>query len=270
MKRWLHGAFLTAATVWSLSPFLWQGVTSLKAPGQVALLPPLLPDRVSFENYAAVFRHEAFLRMMVNSLGIALGATALALVIGAPGAFGVSRLMGKGKSGVLMALLVVFMLPQVAVVTPFFKMLTAWHLKDTWWALIGVYTVFVVPLVVWVLVPVFDAVPVSLYHAARVDGSSLWTVFYKIYLPLARPGWISAGLLGFFFCWNEFLFALTFTLTDRARTVPVGISLFSGQYEFPWGEISAAGSLVSLPVLLLVVGAQRYLVRGLVAGSLKG
>jgi len=162
------------------------------------------------------------------------------------------------------------MIPPVSVVTPFYSLLVRLRLMDTLAGLILIDSVFCVPLVVWVMVQVFDEIPDSLYRAARVDGCPAWTIFRRIYLPLGQSGLISAGLLCLMFCWNEFLFALTFTSTYAARTIPVGITLFSGQFEFPWGEISAATSLVTFPLLLIVVFAQRYLVRGLAGSGLKG
>lgn len=269
MKRLLNILFVSGMVIWNLGPFAWQWITSIKEPAVVAQIPPVWPEALNLDNYRSVLANEQFLKVILNSLIVSFGSTLVSLVVGSLAAFGVSRIMNKGKNVLLLGLLVVFMIPQVAVVTPFYKFMVHFNLRDTLTGLILVYSVFTVPLVVWIMHQVFEEYPVSLYHAARVDGSSRWNIFYKIYLPLGSSGLISAGLLSVIFCWNEFLFALTFTSTYAARTIPVGISLFSGQFAFPWGEISAASSIVTLPILLIVVLGQKYLVRGLVGSSVR-
>ncbi len=269
MKRGINILFLGGIVAWSLGPFIWLWNTSFKDPVQATQLPPIWFSGWNFGNYLSVLENETFLRVIWNSLAISLGTTAVSLVVGSLGAFGISRLMKKNQNIVLLGLLIVFMIPQVAVVTPFYKFMVHFHLKDTILGLILAYSVFAVPLVVWVLFQVFEEYPQSLYHAARVDGCGNWKIFTRIYLPLGASGLVSAGLLCVIFCWNEFLFALTFTSTWHSRTIPVGITLFSGQYAFPWGEISAASSLVTFPILLIIVAAQKYLVRGLIGSSLK-
>jgi len=270
MKRLLHSIFITFISLWSLWPFIWQWVTSLKSPSMVSRISPVWPDRLTLESYIAVIGNESFLRVTWNSFAVALGATTVSLIVGSMAAYGISRLVFKGREWFLIALLIVFMLPQVAVVTPLYKVLGWFAGRNSLWGLILVYSIFSVPLVAWVMYQVFDEIPESLYRAARVDGSTEWVTFCRVYLPLGIPGLVSAGLLCLIFCWNEFLFALTFTTTYQARTIPVGISLFSGQYEFPWGEISAASSLVTLPIILIVIFSQKYLVRGLVGSDMKG
>lgn len=263
MKKTISLAFIVAAVFWNVFPFLWQWNASLKSPALVSQLPPIFPSPIEWGNYRSVLGNESFLKVIRNSMVVSLGATSISLMIGSMGAFGISRLLDKGKEKILLGLLVIFMIPPVAVVTPFFKVLVDFGLRDTLLGLVLVYTVFAVPLVVWVMYQVFESFPGSLYQAARIDGCGHWRIFYKIYLPLGRSGLVSAALLSFIFCWNEFLFALTFTSTYESRTIPVGISLFSSQFTFPWGEISAASSVVTLPLLLVVLAGQKYLVRGL-------
>jgi len=270
MKKMLNYLFLAGILSWSLGPFIWQWMTSFKNPSLVSQLPPLLPPSLEIENYVSVLGNRQFLQVIVNSLTVSLGATGVSLVAGSLGAFGISRLVRCGKNFILFSLLVIFMIPQVAVVTPFYKFLGYCNLRDSLYGLILVYSVFTVPLVVWIMHQVYDEIPDSLYQAARVDGCGNWRIFLKIYLPLGSSGMISACLLSVMFCWNEFLFALTYTSTYASRTIPVGISLFTGQHEFPWGEISAATSIVTLPILLIVFLAQKQLVRGLVGSGIKG
>nr|NIS86378.1 carbohydrate ABC transporter permease [Nitrospinaceae bacterium] len=233
MRRVIRTLFLVAIVGWSLAPFLWQWITSLKPPGQVSQLPPVWPVTFSLDHYRSVLGNPDFLRVIANSLVVSLGATGLSLGVGSIGAFGIVHLVRGRAPWILLGLLVIFMIPPVAVVTPFFKVMTRLHLKDTWLGLILVYSVFIIPLVVWIMHQVYEEIPRSLYHAARVDGCGNWTIFWRVYLPLSRGGLVSAGLLGILFCWNEFLFALTFTTTYASRTIPVGISLFTGQFVFP-------------------------------------
>lgn len=270
MKRIIKIGVPLCFAVWSLGPFVWMWATALKSPAMVSQLPPVWPASLNLENFASVLDNPLFLQVILNSLLVSFGATGLGLIVGTVAAFGVSRLMKSGKGRVLFALLVIFMIPQVALVTPLFKFMGALHWKDTLTGLILVYSVFTIPLVVWIMHQVFEEVPDSLYYAAQVDGCSNWKIFYKVFLPLGRHGWISAGLLSFLFCWNEFLFALTFTSTYAARTIPVGISMFTGQFEFPWGEISAATSIVTFPIIAIVVFAQKHLTRGLAGSGIKG
>lgn len=270
MRRVNHSLFIFILCVWSLGPFLWMWITSVKPPGTVAQLPPVWPQSLSFENYRSVLQNEAFLGVVKNSLIVSFGATTVSLWIGTLSAFGLAVLVPRRREAILLALLVVLMLPQVAVVTPLYEVLGVAGGMDTIWGLILVYSLFTVPLVVWVMTRYFEEIPRTLYHAARVDGCGAWTAFLRVYLPLGVPGMVCAGLLGVLFCWNEFLFALTYTTSYASRTIPVGIMLFTGQYEFPWGEVAAASSLVTFPILLAVIVAQRYLVRGLVGSGIKG
>ena len=182
---------------WSLGPFIWQWVTSFKSPAEVSNLPPLLPSSWEGMNYISVLGNPEFLQVIVNSLIVSLGATGVSLAIGSLGAFGLSRLMRPaGKGFVMFALLVIFMIPQVAVVTPFYKMFVYFNLRDTLYGLILVYSVFTVPLVVWIMHQVFEEIPDSLYKAAQVDGCENWKIFYKVYLPLGGSGLVMAILGG--------------------------------------------------------------------------
>ncbi|UCD11643.1 MAG: carbohydrate ABC transporter permease [Nitrospinaceae bacterium] len=270
MTRALHAGFYGVILLWSLWPFIWQWVTSVKVPSNISRIPPLLPEHLSAANYSAIFSNETFIRVIWNSIAVGLGATAISLVVGAMGAYGISRLLERGRRWIMLSLLVVLMLPQVSVVTPLYRIVDLMGWGDTLWSLIAVYSIFSVPLVVWVMYQAYEEIPETLHRAARVDGSSEWTIFTRVYLPLGIPGLVSSGLLSLIFCWNEFLFALTFTSSYKARTIPVGISLFSGQYDFPWGEITAASSLVTFPIILIVIFSQKYLVRGLVGSGVKG
>jgi multiple sugar transport system permease protein len=162
------------------------------------------------------------------------------------------------------------MFPPIATVSPLYLIIRAVGLRDTWWALIITYTTFTLPLSIWILSSFFREVPDELYLAAKVDGCTSFQTFYKIFLPLAAPGIFATAILVFIFSWNEFLYALTFTSTTRSRTIPVGIALFPGLHEMPWGDIAAASVIVTLPLIVLVLVFQKRIIEGLTAGAVKG
>ena len=271
MKRQLLPAIgLLAVAVYSLAPFLWQVVTSFKPTAELGTLPPLLPTRVSLEHYAALFAGHALMRMMFNSAVVAGASTLLALALGAPAAFALSMLRVRGRAVILAAILSVSMFPPIAIVSPLFLAANALGVRDTLLALIVTYTTFSLPLAIWLLTSFFGRLPRDIYRAARVDGCTPFQALVHIVLPLAVPALTAAGLLVFIFSWNEFLLALTLTSTEASRTVPVGIALFPGLHEIPYGEIAAAAVLVTLPLAILAFLFQRRVVEGLTAGAVVG
>ncbi len=242
----------------------------MKPAAELLALPPVLPTRVSLAHYAAVFGDPAFARVIANSLIVATVTAVLSLAVGALAAFALSVLRLPHRSAVLGVLLAASMFPPIATVSPLFLLLSALGLRDTLVALILTYTTFSLPLSVWLLAHFFDELPRELYVAARVDGCTAFGALRRVILPLSTPGLLAAGLLVFVFCWNEFLFALAFTATEASRTIPVGIALFPGLHEIPYGEIAAASVVVTLPVVVLAFAFQRRIVDGLTAGAVKG
>lgn len=261
---------LGLVATYCLAPLAWQIITSLKPADELTMLPPLLPSRITIEHYVAIFAGHPFLRMIANSLLVAAGATLLAIGIGALAAFALAKLRVKRRVLLLAIVLAASMFPPIATVGPLFMMINALGLRDTLVALILTYTTFELPLAIWLLTHVFRSIPNELYVAARVDGCTPFQAFYRVMLPLSAPGLVAAALLVFIFSWNEFLYALSFTATAAARTIPVGIALFPGLHEVPWGEIAAASVVVTLPLLLLAFAFQRRIVEGLTTGAVKG
>ncbi len=261
-------AVLLGLAVYAL-PFFWQVLTSLKPEAELMRLPPLLPSRLSWEHYQVVLERSLMLRALVNSLGVGLLTTALALTLGLAAAYGFARFPVPGKGPLLLAIVAGTAFPQIAIVSPLYLLMRALGLRDTWLGLILANTSFALPLVVWLLAGFIRDLPVALEEAAAVDGAGRLQAFRWVVLPLVTPGLASAALLTFLFSWNEFLFAYTFTATEASRTAPVALALFPGVFEVPWGDIAAASILASLPPIAVVVGLQRYLVRGLVAGALR-
>ncbi len=263
-------ALLATVLAFLLAPPAWQLVTSLKPQAQLASLPPLLPDPPSSEHYRAVFDGRPFGRYILNSAVVAGGTTALALLLGAPAAYALSRLRLPGASTLLFAFLAVSMVPPIAILSPLYLAVRALGLRDTWLGLMAADTVFVLPLTIWILATFFEELPRDLERAARVDGATAFQAFVRVALPVAAPGVAASAILAFIFAWNEFLFALVFTSSPSAQTVPVGIALFPGLHEMPWGQLAAASLIASAPVLALVLVFQRRIVQGITAGAVKG
>jgi multiple sugar transport system permease protein len=271
MKR--IGVLLAIAAVvaFAWGPLLWAVVTSLKPPAELTRLPPILPSEITVQSYPAVFAPERhFGRVLLNSLIVATVTTVFALVVGASAAFALARLEFPGRRFLLSAALAVSMFPPIATVSPLYLVIRALGLRDTLTGLVIPYTTFALPLALWTLTQQFKAIPVELYQAARIDGCSPPEAFRRVLFPLAAPGVGATAILVFIAAWNEFLFALTFTATEKARTVPVAIALFPGVHEVPWGELAAASVIVTLPLVIAVLLFQRRIVQGLTAGAVKG
>ena len=273
MRGARRGALRDAAVLLGLAvyalPFFWQALTSLKPEAELMVLPPLLPSRFTLEHYQVVLERSMMLRALVNSLGVGVITTVAALALGLSAAYGFARFPVPGKRALLLLIVAGTAFPQIATVSPLYLLMRALELRDTWLGLILANASFALPLVIWLLAGFLAEVPVQLEEAAAVDGAGRLTAFRWVVLPLIAPGLASAALLTFLFSWNEFLFAYTFTATEASRTVPVALALFPGVFEVPWGDIAAASMLASIPPVALVVGLQRFLLRGLLAGALR-
>jgi len=250
-------------------PFFWQLLTSFKPESELLRIPPVLPSQLTLAHYRVVLEQSLMPQALGNSLGIATLTTLLALGIGVPGAYAVARLPLPGKRLLLLAIVASTAFPQIATVSPLYLLMRALELRDTWTGLVLVHTSFALPLTIWLLAGFIREIPIEAEEAAAVDGAGLLGLFRWVVIPLLAPGLASAALLTFLFSWNEFLFAYTFTVSDASRTIPVALALFPGVFEVPWGDIAAASMLASLPPVLIVIGLQRFLVRGLVAGAVK-
>ena len=249
-------------------PFAWQLLTSLKPEAELLRVPPLLPTRITLEHYEVVFAQSAMPRALANSLGIGLLATLLACALGVPAAYAFATLRVPGARWLMLGIVASTAFPQIATVSPLYLVMRALGLRDTWAAVILADASFALPLVIWLMTRFMRDVPRQVAEAAWLDGAGRWRTLVSVYLPLTAPGLASVALLTFLFAWNEFLFAFTFTATESSRTVPVALALFPGVFEVPWGDIAAASILASIPPVLIVVGLQRWLVRGLLAGAL--
>jgi len=267
------GFFLLVAAIvlYAVFPFYYAIVSSLK-PGSALFRVDYFPFTWYFGNYASVFRGQPFGTNILNSLIVATSVVALSLFLGVTAAFALARIQFRGRGALLVTILAVSMFPQVAVLSGMFQLIRALGLYNHLSALVISYMIFTLPFTVWVLTTFMRELPKELEEAAILDGASAWTIVRRVFMPLMWPALVTTGLLAFIAAWNEFLFALTFTLTNDERTVPVGIAVMSGAsaHELPWGNIMAASVIVTLPLVILVLAFQRRIVSGLTAGAVKG
>lgn len=266
---WAAGSALVV--VYALIPVAWIVSLSLKRPGDLNDN-RFFPQAVSFEHYRTVFQDAQFPAALWNSIGIALISTLLAVTLAMFAAYAVVRLRFRGKSLVLGGALAIAMFPGIAIIGPLFDMWRAIGLFDTWPGLIIPYMTFTLPLAIWTLSAFFREIPWDLDKAARMDGATPFQAFRHVIAPLAAPGVFTAAILVFIFAWNDFLFAISLTSTNDARTVPAAIAFFTGssRYELPTGAIAAASVVVTVPVIVMVLLFQRRIVAGLTAGAVKG
>jgi multiple sugar transport system permease protein len=265
---WLVALTVTVMVI----PFLWQIITSLKSPGEMFRVPPgILPEQVHLQNYRDVFTSGVpFHLYLRNSLIISGLTTVVCLIVGSFASYVLARYKFRGQNLFLGILLAVAMFPQVAIISPLFLFFRDLGLLNTYPGLIIPYTTFALPLTIWILTSFFRELPRDLEDAALIDGCSPFQSFYRIIVPLAAPGMVTTAILVFIFAWNEFLFAFIFNTSNEMRTVTVGITMFPGLHEVPWGTIFAASTIITIPLVFLVLVLQRRIVHGLTAGSVKG
>jgi ABC-type glycerol-3-phosphate transport system permease component len=267
IARAVATAALVAAFVF---PLYWAVAASLRPEAALFESPSLWPREAVLDHYRALFRERDFLTPIRNSLVVAAATTMLCLVLGGFCAYALARMRFRFKAPILGFILAVTMFPQITIVSPLFLVLRKLHLLNTYPGLIFPYLTFAMPLAVWLLVAFFRQLPADLEQAAMIDGAGRMRVLFSIAVPLALPGLAVCAILTFIYCWNEFLFALSFTVGPERRTVPVAVALFRGQYRVPWGEVIAATVVATAPVALLVLAFQRWIVSGLTAGAVKG
>jgi trehalose/maltose transport system permease protein len=269
--RVLFYLLVVAIIVFNLFPFVWALLSSFR-PTSELFSTRLLPTVLTLDHYAAVFRDNRFVTALGNSVIVAGSTVVIALGLGSLCAYALGRLPFRFKGAVLYLILTMTMFPTISILSGLFVMLKTLGLFNTRQGLVLSYLIFTMPFTIWVMTQYFRSLPRELEEAAYVDGASPLKVFWDILLPLTMPGLVSTGLLAFIAAWNEFLFALTFTVTDTMKTVPVVISQFSGStsFEQPWGSIMAGSMVVTIPLVILVMIFQYRIVEGLTAGAVKG
>ena len=276
---WLFG--LVLVIFYALFPVLWIISLSLKTPATVTVKAgegfwdTLIPSDATFKNYSALFENGLdgpFLKPLINSIGIALIATVIAIILASFAAYAIARLEFPGKTLILGGALAIAMFPPISTVGPLFDMWRSLGLYDTWPGLIIPYLTFALPLAIYTLVAFFREIPWDLEQAAQVDGATPFQAFRKVIVPLATPGMFTAAILVFIFAWNDFLFAISLTSSDASRTVPAALAFFTGDSQFtqPFANIAAAAVIVTIPIIIFVLIFQRRIVAGLTSGAVKG
>lgn len=257
--------------VYALLPVLWILSLSLK-PTSTVKDGKLIPSSITLENYRGIFRGDFFTSALLNSIGIALIATAVAVLLGAMAAYAIARLHFPGKRLLVGSALLITMFPAISLVTPLFEIERWLGLFDTWPGLILPYITFALPLAMYTLSAFFREIPWDLEKAAKMDGATPGQAFRKVIVPLAAPGLVTAAILVFIFAWNDLLLALSLTATKAAITAPVAIANFPGssQFEEPTGSIAAGAIVITVPIIVFVLIFQRRIVAGLTSGAVKG
>jgi multiple sugar transport system permease protein len=276
----LRWALLALYLVYTLLPIVWLFLSTIQTQASLLTLPPrIIPSEVTLRNYVDVFQPAAFgensgqstfLLALRNSVVVSLGTTVVALVFGTLAAYAFARFNIPQKRTLLLIVLGSQLLPAVSLIIPLFRMFKYAELLDTLAALILAYSTFSIPFVVWIMAGYFQSVPIELEEAARIDGATRFQSFFRISLPLAAPGLGATAIFTLLNAWDEFFFALIFSSTYTAKTLPVAIAEFIGRHSVNWGMLVTGGFIASLPPIILSLVFYRYIVSGLSAGGLKG
>ncbi|MBB0230555.1 MULTISPECIES: carbohydrate ABC transporter permease [Streptomyces] len=257
--------------VYALVPVLWIVSLSFKTSDTIND-GNFIPRSWTMDNYAEIFSTGIFTRALINSIGIALISTFIAVSLAVMAAYAIARLDFPGKRALIGVSLLIAMFPQISLVTPLFNIERELGLFDTWPGLILPYITFALPLAIYTLSAFFREIPWELEKAAKMDGATPIQAFRRVIVPLAAPGVVTSAILVFIFCWNDFLFAISLTASESARTVPAALAFFTGasQFEDPTGTISAAAVVITIPIVIFVLLFQRRIVAGLTSGAVKG
>jgi multiple sugar transport system permease protein len=257
--------------IFVLFPFYWIIVTSFKTDLQIQQYHSIyVPDPWTTEQYRSLLQDTPFITWFGNTVFVAVTSTALSVFVAALAAYALARLRFTGAKLLTTLLLVTYLLPSSLLFIPLYSILTNLGIINTYWALIFTYPTFLMPFATWVLLGYFRSIPVELEEAAMIDGANRLLAFWRITLPLAAPALLSVTLFAFTNAWNEFLFAFVFITSERLKTLPIGLQLLVFGDIYPWGQLMAAALMMAVPVVLVYIFAQRYLVAGLTAGSVKG
>ena len=268
-KTRLYVALLVGA-IFAGGPVVWMLSSAFKSNADIFEYPPKLIDNsFSGSAFSAVFDNPEEIRFFVNSYAVGLSVTALTILVAIVAAFALSRYKFALREPLKVMIIAVQAIPPITLVIPLFGVVIALHLYNSYEGLILTYLVFTLPYSVVMMTAYFNSIPRELDEAARIDGAGSMRTLLRVILPLARPGLVAVGFYAFMISWNEFLFALTLTQTDNMRTVPVGLTLLMGLYNYQWNQIMAMSVLGCLPVVVLFLIFQRHFVSGLSSGAVK-
>lgn len=270
MKRYFYPIWIIVIGALSLLPFLWFVLTSVKSAAQITAIPPQIMPALHADFYRSALSERGLFRYLANSVIVAGSTTLISIAIGALAAYALTRFRFSWSRFYLLLLLAVSMFPQISIAGPVWRILSHMGWLNTYQGIIAAYISLSLPLAIWILSTFFKELPYEIEEAAWIDGCSRLQALRKVVLPLAGPGLFTAAILVFIHAWNEFFFALIILTSSDLQTLPVGIALFPGEYTMPWGEIAAASTIATLPLIVLTLLFQRRIVRGLSAGAVKG
>ena len=252
-------------------PFVWMTATAFKRSNEIFITPPtLLPKTITFENVARLFAETRFTGYLANSVTVASATVLLTLAIAIPGAYALTRLRWRGRQAIARTVLFTYMFAPIMVIIPFYVMMRALELTNTRTGLVLAYTGLCLPFALWLLRSFFQSIPLDLEEAAFIDGASRRQAVWHVVLPLAAPGVVATGTFTFILAWNDYVFARVLLAADELKTLPVGIADLYNASVVDWGMIMSAGMLVLLPVLVVFMFIQKYLVAGWGSGGIKG
>jgi multiple sugar transport system permease protein len=269
LVRAVHAVGVVLILVAILFPLYWMLAASLKTDAQLFQIPPAWVWKPTLAAYAAAIQDTGVLQALLNSVIVTVCAVALGLVVGAPAAYGIARYQFRGRRDVWFWYVTNWMLVPVVVLIPFYLTAAALSLINNLIVLILVYQVFIIPLVVWLMVDQFRAVPVALEEAAQLDGLSRAGIFLRICLPLVKPGIAVSAILAGIFAWNDLLYAFILTPSPSVRTAPMVVLTYLGGYIVPWPKVMAGATLVTAPVIIGGIVVHKYIARGLTLGAVK-
>jgi len=260
-----------------LAPFAWMVIASVESPADLIRVPyHWIPAHLDFSRYRDIIEGKgtdvarAFRSSVLNSIIVAAGTVIVAITVGIFGAYAFAMLKFRFRRATLVIFLVTYMLPPIALLIPLYLIMSSLGLLDSKLGLVIIYSSYVTPFVLWILSNYFLTIPRELEEAARVDGCSRMGALFRVMLPVARPGLFATIMFAFLLSWDEFLYALIFTSTPNAETIPVAIANFAGRYSTDFGLVAAGGLIASVPPVLLAIAFQRFIVDGLSAGAVKG
>ena len=261
---------LALGLVFAGFPVLWMLSCSLKSNTEIFSIPPrILPESFTLDAYHAIFSSPMKVRFFFNSYFVATVVTLLTLFVAILAGYSFSRYSFKLKKPLNLFIISTQTVPPITLLIPYFGLVVAFKMYDTYFALIFTYMVFTLPYAILMMTGYFNTLPKELDEAVMVDGGSNFYALWRVLVPVSLPGIVATGVYTFLLCWNEFLFALTLTKTTAMRTVPIGIQLLMGQHAYEWNEMMAMSLLGSLPILIMFLAAQRHFLAGMTAGSVK-
>lgn len=262
---------LTAAALVALFPVVWAVTTALKTDGEVNSFPPtIFPSEINWGNFKAVIFQSDFMRYMMNSVIVTVLCILVATIVAAHCAYALTNFRIKYKKQMMFIILMTSMVPPVAMLVPLYMLSVKVGLYDTRFLLILIYTAWRVPVLAWILQGFFSKLPKEIMEAGILDGCSQPMIFYRLILPISKPGIVSAALLSAVYVWNDFLVSSTFTTKNELRMLSVGLYNYISQYGIQWGKLMAAVTISIIPIVILFVLLQRHFVEGMAAGAVKG